>query len=33
MRWVTILLSVGINKATSAPFRNFGKDRKYAGFP
>ncbi len=25
--------SLGINKATSAPFRNFGNDRKPAGFP
>ena len=33
MRWVTILFELGINKATSAPFRNFGNDREYAGFP
>ena len=33
MRWVTILFELGINKATSAPFRNFGNDRQYAGFP
>jgi hypothetical protein len=26
-------LSLGVNKATSAPFRNFGKGREPAGFP
>ena len=33
MRWATIVFPFGINKATSAPFRNFRKDRKPAGFP
>jgi hypothetical protein len=33
MRWVTILFELGINKATSAPFRTFRNGRKPAGFP
>ena len=33
MKWATIASNLGINKATSAPFRTFRIDRKPAGFP